>query len=120
MSFFNVLSQVYWQNQPEKVVPTLQQLLENLVSDKKVINQMIETLNKTRDNLLVRLTESVPSLSSREILLYCYLAIRLDHNAICMIVNKTPGALNAQIYRLRKKINESDSVWKEEFLDVIS
>ncbi len=120
MTFFNVLSQVYWQNQPEKVVPTLQLLLEDLVSDKKVINQMVETLNKTRDNILVRLIESVPSLGSRDILLYCYLAIRFDHNAICMILKKTPGALNAQVYRLRRKINESDSIWKEEFLDAIS
>lgn len=120
MHFFNALSQVYWQNQPEKVVSTLQRILENLVSDDKVINEMIEMLNKTRDNIVIRLTESVPSLSSRDILLFCYLTIQLDHNAICMILDKTPGALNANIYRLRKKISESNSHWKGEFIDAIA
>ena len=94
--------------------------MNNLVSDEKVITQFMETINKTRNNLISRLTVSVPNLSQKEILLYIYLAVQLNHNAICLILDKSPGALNAQIYRMRRKIEDSESPWKEEFLDAIT
>lgn len=120
MHFFNTITQVYWQNQPNKVVPELQHILEGLLSDEKVKGQLIYTLNETRNNLIIRLSEQVPSLNSKEILLYCYLASHLEHNTICSILGKNPGAVNAQIYRLRKKIDSSSAIDKVEFLDVIS
>ena len=120
MHFFNTITQVYWQNQPNKVVPELQHILEGLLSDEKVKGQLIYTLNETRNDLIVRLGEQVPSLNTKEILLYCYLASHLEHNTICSILGKNPGAVNAQIYRLRKKIDSSNAIDTVEFLDVIS
>lgn len=75
---------------------------------------------ETRNDLIVRLGEQVPSLNTKEILLYCYLASHLEHNTICSILGKNPGAVNAQIYRLRKKIDSSNAIDTVEFLDVIS
>lgn len=120
MHLFNSLMQTYYQGQPERIVPTLESIMNNLVSDEKVITQLMETINKTRNNLISRLTVSVPNLSQKEILLYIYLAVQLNHNAICLILDKSPGALNAQIYRMRRKIEDSESPWKEEFLDAIT
>ena len=120
MHLFNSLMQTYYQGQPERIVPTLESIMNNLVSDEKVITQFMETINKTRNNLISRLTVSVPNLSQKEILLYIYLAVQLNHNAICLILDKSPGALNAQIYRMRRKIEDSESPWKEEFLDAIT
>lgn len=120
MSFFNAITQVYWQNQPEKVVLELKKILDGLGSDKYFFGQMIMNLNITRNNLMIRLGEQVPSLKTREMLLYCYLASHLEHNTICSILDKTPGAVNAQIYRLRKKIERSGAPDTPEFIEVIS
>ena len=120
MSFFNAITQVYWQNQPEKVVLELKKILEGLGSDKNFFGQMIMSLNITRNNIMIRLGEQVPSLNPKEMLLYCYLASHLEHNTICSILDKTPGAVNAQIYRLRKKIERSGAPDTSEFLEVIS
>lgn len=120
MRFFNAITQIYWQNQPHKVVPELQRILEGLVSDEKAIGQLMASLNETRRNLMVRLNTQVPALNKKELLLYCYLASHLEHNTICSILDKTPGAVNAQIYRLRKKIERSGAPDTSEFLEVIS
>ena len=120
MRVFNALTQLYWQNQPQKIVPELERVLEGLVSDKQIIGQFITTLNETRNNIVVRLAEQCPKLTPAEIYLFTYLASQMKHNTICTILDKSPSALNAQIYRLRKKIEDSDSIDKEEFLDAIS
>lgn len=120
MAFFNALTQLYWQNQPNKVLPELERILSGLVSDEQLIKSMIKSLNETRGQLIDRLVEQVPSLNSREIILYCYIASGLDRNTICTILDKNPSAVNAQVYRLRTKISESGAVDSSEFLDVIS
>lgn len=120
MAFFNALTQLYWQNQPNKVLPELERILSGLVSDEQLIRSMIQSVNETRNLLIDRLASQVPSLNSREIILYCYIASGLDRNTICTILDKNPSAVNAQVYRLRTKISESGAVDASEFLGVIS
>ena len=120
MSFFNALTQLIWQSQPHKVVPELQKILEGLVSDEQIIDHLSGSLNETRNGIMLRLCKQVPSLNAKETLMYCYLASRLDRNTICAVLDKTPGAVNAQVYRLRQKIEDSGAQDREEFLDVIS
>ena len=120
MRFFNILAQTYWQGQNHKIVPVFERILEGLVSDEDIINQLIITINKTRNNLMVRLADQIPSLKETELMLYCYLASQLGHNTICLILDKNPGAVNAQVYRLRNKIAGSDAPDKAEFLDAIA
>ena len=120
MHFFNALTQLNWQSQPHKVVPELQRILEGLVSDDKIKGQLIASLNETRNNLMIRLCEQVPALNSKEILLYCYLASQLDRNTVCSVLGKSPGAVSAQVYRLRQKIEDSSAPDRDEFLEVIA
>ena len=120
MRFFNILAQTYWQGQNHKIVPVFERILEGLVSDEDIINQLIITINKTRNNLMVRLADQIPSLKETDLMLYCYLASQLGHNTICLILDKNPGAVNAQVYRLRNKIAGSDAPDKAEFLDAIA
>ena len=119
MHFFNALTQLNWQSQPHKVLPELQRILEGLVSDEKIKGHLIASLNETRNNLMIRLCEQVPALNSKEILLYCYLASQLDRNTICSVLGKSPGAVTAQVYRLRQKIEDSSAPDRDEFLEVI-
>ena len=69
---------------------------------------------------MIRLCEQVPALNSKEILLYCYLASQLDRNTISSVLGKSPGAVSAQVYRLRQKIEDSSAPDRDEFLEVIA
>lgn len=120
MRFFDTLAQTYWQKQEHRIVPQLESILKGLVSDEKVIDGLVKTLNNTRGDIMVRLTQQIPTLKKTDIILFCYLASQLGHNTICLILDKNPGAVNAQVYRLRNKIAGSDAPDKAEFLDVIA
>ena len=120
MKLLNTLAGFKWVNQPYKVLPYFETWLNDLASNERTIKEMMVTLNETRGNLMVRLAEQVPALKKDDLMLYCYLALQLDHTTLCTIMNKTPGALNAKIYRLREKIGKSDAPDKMEFLSVIS
>ena len=116
MRFFDTLAQTYWQKQEHRIVPQLESILKGLVSDEKVIDGLVKTLNNTRGDIMVRLTQQIPTLKKTDIILFCYLASQLGHNTICLILDKNPGAVNAQVYRLRNKIAGSDAPDKAEFL----
>ena len=120
MRFFNRLAEFKWQNQPEKVLPGLEKMLNNLATDEKTVHEMMDTLNQTRGNLMVRLAEQVPTLKKDDLMIYCYLAHRFDHTTLCTILNRTPGALNAKIFRIRGKIERSQATDVIEFMDAIS
>ena len=119
MKLLNTLAEFKWVNQPYKVLPYFEATLSALASDERTIKEMMTTLNETRGNLMVRLEEQVPSLKKDDLMVYCYLALQMDHTTLCTILNKTPGALNAKVYRLRDKIEKSFAPDKSEFLSVI-
>ena len=119
MRALDTLAQYNWQNQDEKIAPELSNILTNLASNEEVKTYLINVVNRTRNDLMVRLSSSVPSLNANEIMLYCYLVNGIGHNTLCNFLHKTSAALNAQTYRLRKKIEQSDAVDKAEFLDAI-
>ena len=67
MEFFNDLAQLYWQNQPDKVLPELKNTISRLGKDDETLSRMIATVNLTHNNILVRLSEQVPALNAKEI-----------------------------------------------------
>ena len=80
----------------------------------------METLNDTHDHLMDRLAQQVPNLKKNDLMIYCYLALQFDHTTLCTILNRTPGALNSKIYRIREKIVNSGAKDKDTFIDAIS
>lgn len=120
MEFFNDLAQLYWQNQPEKILPALKNTISHLGKDEETISRMIENINLTHEDILVRLSEQVPALNVRELKLFCFLVCQINHNAISLITDKSPAAVNSHIYRLRSKIEASEAPDKAEFLNTIS
>ena len=120
MKFFNKLAELKWQNQSYRILPQFDLMLNNLATDEDTFREMMFTLNETRNNLMVRLSSQVPSLKKDDLLIYCYLANHLDHTTICTVLNRTPGALNSKIYRIRDKIEKANAIDSEEFLEAIS
>lgn len=120
MKFFNTLAGFKWVNQPYKVLPYFEDMLSDLASNERTIKEMMATLNETRGNLMVRLAEQVPTLKKDDLMIYCYLALQFDHTTLCTILNKTPGALNAKVYRIREKIQKVAPLDEREFLGAIS
>ncbi len=119
MRFFNKLAEFKWINRPEKILPSFEIMLNNLATDKDTIEEMMATLNATHNNLMTRLAEQVPTLKKDDLMVYSYLAHQFDHMTLCTILDRTPGALNSKIYRIREKITQSSAKDTEEFLGVI-
>lgn len=119
MKFFNKLAECKWINKPEKILPNFELMLNNLAKDKGTIEEMMSTLNATHDNLMTRLAEQVPTLKKDDLMLYGYLAHQFDHMTLCIILDRSPGALNSKVYRIREKIEHSSAEDKEEFLKTI-
>lgn len=108
-----------WKSQSRVLDPRLQPVITALMSDEKVNDYLIQLLNATHNNLLIRVGDQVPNLKSEDILLYCYVVSGFNHNTICAIEEKASSALNAKVYRLRKKIVDSNAPDKEEFLSLM-
>lgn len=119
MRFFNKLAEFKWINKPEKILPSFELMLSNLAMDKSTIEEMMSTLNATHNNLMTRLAEQVPTLKRDDLMVYGYLAHQFDHMTLCTILDRSPGALNSKIYRIRAKIDHSSAKDKEEFLKTI-
>lgn len=119
MRFFNKLAEFKWINKPEKILPNFELMLNNLAMDKGTIEEMMSTLNATHDNLMTRLAQQVPTLKKDDLMVYGYLAHQFDHMTLCTILDRSPGALNSKIYRIREKIDHSSARDKEEFLKTI-
>lgn len=119
MRVLDSLAQLNWQRQDEKIPSTLNQILSDFAANREVQSQLISVVNETRNNLMTRLADQVPSLNARELMLYCYLANGIGHNTICNILNKNASSLNAQSYRMRSKIAHSGAKDSAEFLETI-
>jgi hypothetical protein len=120
MRFFNKLAEFKWVNQPQKVLPYFEKVLNDLATDEHTIREMMTTLNETRNDLMIRLADQVPALKKDDLMIYCYLANRFDHTTICTVLNRTPGVLNAKVYRIREKIRKSGAQDADAFLEAIS
>ena len=119
MKFFNKLAEFKWQNQPHRIIPYLDSMFSQLANDARTYGEISQALNESMNRIVDRLQEQVPSLKRDDLLVYCYLAHQFDHTTLCAILNKTPGALNAKIYRIREKILASHAKDADEFLRAI-
>jgi hypothetical protein len=86
------------------------------ISSKSYLIQLEEQINGCYDNILQKLKSDFPSMLDNEYRLFCYLSAGFTTQAICLFLNCNTNAVYNRISRLRKKIKDSSSVNKEQFL----
>lgn len=131
-TYLNALCKKYYSFRIEKsVTPShrqnydfsndLEKILAAITDSKDSINNLEEMINQSRDNLMSKFKQEFPKLSSNEHLLATLIFAGLSSHSICLITN-TP---KIETYRNRKSrlkriIENSDTIYKHEFLDAIS
>ena len=101
--------------QQSAILSHVKGLIDN-ISSKSYLVQLEEQINGCYDNILEKLKSDFPTLSENEYMLSCYLCAGFTTQAICLFLNCNTNAVYNRISRLRKKIKDSSSVNKEQFL----
>ncbi len=92
-------------------------IVDSFSSD-EMLASLEATLNKYKGNIVTRLRQQV-DLSAAELRLAIYLMSGFTARSICCSINATPSNLYNQKSRLKKKIIESSSSDKQEFLNTL-
>lgn len=92
-------------------------IVDSFSSD-EMLASLEATLNKYKGNIVTRLRQQV-DLSAAELRLAIYLMSGFTARSICCFINATPSNLYNQKSRLKKKIMESSSSDKQEFLNTL-
>lgn len=79
-------------------------------------------VNADCDNVIARMRADVPSLTDGDITIALYSAAGLSPRVICLLLDCTPTSLYNKKYRLKRKIQDSQSLAeaKEEYLTTVS
>jgi Uncharacterized protein conserved in bacteria containing a divergent form of TPR repeats len=104
-----------------KLYKDLKVAMRGIGLDYHNINEFERMLNETFDNVMAHFRESFPNKKPRFYLLVSYLFAGFDTSTICAII---PGFKKFNVYversRLKQKIQESNSPYKEQFLRQLS
>lgn len=96
----------------------IDKLISTINSDDNL--EQFETLiNKYRDNLIEKICKACPKLTKENKKLIIYLSLGLSYESICFLMNKTKSTLAVYRHRLKKSIENSDLMDKEQTVQVI-
>ena len=103
----------------KRIVKKIDNLVEELKKDGKTIAKLETFVNKYRNNVVTRFRSEYPDMRDVDYKLFLFMAAGFSLRTICVFVGVGTDALSNRKYRLKKKISESFSQYKEEFLGVI-
>lgn len=84
------------------------------------LGSLVNDINRNFNNILVHLEDDFPNMGPADFKLFCYLAVGFDNDLIAELLG-LPGKspLYMRKTRLKKRIRESDSPYKEHYLDLM-
>ena len=78
--------------------------------------EFYERLDKLSDSFYSELTTKFPNLSKTEVRLCSLIRLKMDSRSIATLQNITQASLNTSRYRLRKKLNLTEEIDLDEFI----
>ncbi|MBJ7882490.1 tetratricopeptide repeat protein [Gelidibacter salicanalis] len=100
----------------EGLLESLDQDISNKVSFDSDTQEFFERLDKLSDAFYSKLTTSYPNLSKNEIRLCSLIRLKIESRSIATLQNITMASLNTSRYRLRKKLDLSENVNLDTFI----
>ena len=95
-------------------------LIDNLRKDIASQEDLERTLNSDLGDIMTRFKTELPNLRKKDHQLFGYLALGFDITVISHFMGCTQNTLYIRKSRLKKHIEESDSEYKNEYLQIIS
>lgn len=103
----------------EKLIDDLAQEIKNKVSVDTDTKVFFERVDKLSDAFYSQLSTNYPNLSKNEIQLCSLIRLKMDTRSIATLQNITTASLNTSRYRLRKKLDLSDDVNLDDFIQLL-
>ena len=103
----------------EVLLADLEQGIQNKITYDSNTKEFYERLDKLSDTFYSELTSQFPNLSKNEIRLCSLIRLKMDSRSIATLQNITLASLNTSRYRLRKKLNLSENIDLDSFIQNI-
>jgi hypothetical protein len=103
----------------ESLIKTLDHAIANKINVDSDTQDFFERLDKLSHTFYSKLTHSYPNLSKNEIRLCSLIRLKIESRSIATLQNITLASLNTSRYRLRKKLNLSEDVDLDFFIQNI-
>ena len=121
---FNRLSDAYYgckglSNEKFKIYNEFMSILSDVASNQNTIIKMEEFINRYKDGLMVKFNQSFPHYSRLDINLFMYIVLGFSARAISIFLNEKIDVVYNRKSRLKQKIQKSDVLNKECFLELM-
>jgi tetratricopeptide (TPR) repeat protein len=121
---FNRLSDAYYgckglSNEKLKIYNEVMSILSEIASSQNTIIKMEEFINRYKDGLMVKFNQSFPHFSRLDVNLFMYIVLGFSARAISIFLNEKIDVVYNRKSRLKQKIQKSDVLNKECFLELM-
>jgi hypothetical protein len=103
----------------DQLLEDLEMEIQNKIAFDKNTSDFFERVDTLNDSFYTKLIELFPNLSKNEIRLCSLIRLRIDSRSIATLQNITITSLNTSRYRLRKKLQLSEDVDLDAFIQNI-
>ena len=102
-----------------RVVKRVENMIKELRNDEKTISKLEDFVNKYKNNVVLRFRQEYPDMRDVDYKLFIYLSAGLSVRAISVLLGIESEAMSSRKKRLKRKISESESQFREEFIKAI-
>jgi hypothetical protein len=103
----------------DQLLEDMEMEIQNKIAFDKNTSDFFERVDKLNDSFYTKLIELFPNLSKNEIRLCSLIRLRIDSRSVATLQNITITSLNTSRYRLRKKLQLSEDVDLDAFIQNI-
>lgn len=121
-SMFNEMASIYYDNKdykPDFLKCKIDALLDAITRDDSFHLEIENNLDRTNDRIMEKFRSSFPDLKAEDCLFAVYVFAGLSNKAISLLTDRNIDAVYRRKYRLKNKISDSDSPYKDLFLSSI-
>jgi hypothetical protein len=108
------------ENLQSKILKEVKSVIEGLREDPKSLENLVNSLNDSYNNVVLRLRNQLPQLKDEDVKLFVFVASGFSSTTISTILEKDKGVIYNRIYRLKGKIASSEAENKAEFLGFLT
>lgn len=112
-------SECYTEKNEAVIVKKVRTIVRGLKDDRKTIEKLECFVNNYSSNVMQRFRADFPDLRDIDYRSFLYLATGFSLRTISVFVDVELGALYSRKTRLKNKINKGNSLYKEEYLEMI-
>ena len=94
-------------------------ILSDVASDQNTIKKMEEFINRYKDGLMIKFKQSFPHFNRLDVNLFMYIVLGFSARAISVFLNEKIDVVYNRKSRLKQKIQKSDVLNKDYFLEIL-